>query len=322
MTRARSKGGTAEAIRLFPRGLAQPARGFRFGLDALLLASFLPGGPERLLDLGTGCGAVALGWLLREDSKTDRVRAVGLEMNPEQAACARENGARLGLTERFEVIESDVRSIRTSTRPESFDLVACNPPYRGQGTGRLPADAGRRAAIFAGHAGEGQGASASAGSAKMTRMAKKAEDTSESTETEDPRRPEIPAQAGTSGVSEPDKADSGRPAAGLADFIAAAAYALPERGRACFVFMAERLPVLLAGFAAHGLEPKRLRLAHPRREAPARLAFVEARKRGGQGLVVEPPLFLYKGTRLTTDALAFCPFLSCNSGSNEGDERL
>lgn len=253
-----------DSVRLFPRGLAQPATGFRFGADALLLASFLPGGPERLLDLGTGCGAVALGWLLREGSKTDRVRAVGLEVNPELAACARENGARLGLAGRFEAIESDVRSLRTCIGPESFDLVACNPPYRGQGTGRLPANRGRREAMF----------------------------------------------------------DEAERSAGLADFIAAAAYALPERGRACFVFMAERLPVLLAGFAAHGLEPKRLRLAHPRREAPARLALVEARKRGGQGLVVEPPLFLYKGTRLTTDALAFCPFLSCNSGSNEGDERL
>ncbi len=253
-----------DSVRLFPRGLAQPATGFRFGADALLLASFLPLGPERLLDLGTGCGAVALGWFLRGGSRNVPLSAVGLDVNQEMVACARENATRLGLADRFEAVESDIRAMRAGIAPESFDLVACNPPYRDPCAGRLPADPDRREAMF----------------------------------------------------------DEAERSAGLADFIAAAAYALPERGRACFVFMAERLPVLLAGFAAHGLEPKRLRLAHPRREAPARLALVEARKRGGQGLVVEPPLFLYKGTRLTTDALAFCPFLSCNSGSNEGDERL
>lgn len=307
VTRARSTGGATEAIRLFPRGLAQPVRGFRFGLDALLLASFLPIGPKRLLDLGAGCGAVALGWLLRGGSRNVPVSAVGLDVNPEMAACARENAARLGLAERLDVLLADVRAMRGVIEPESFDLVACNPPYRESGRGRLPADPGRRAAIFSGFAETG-GEAGGAG------------DIPGQPDGESLRSPELLWRAETPGASESGQADSGQSAA-LSDFVAAAAYALPERGRACFVFIAERLPALLAELAARRLEPKRLRLVHPRHDASARMALVEARKLGGQGLVVEPPLFLYKGTRLTTDALAFCPFLSCNSGSNEGDER-
>lgn len=263
MTRA-SASEAAEAAREFPRGLAQPTSGFRFGLDALLLACFLPQGPKRLLDLGTGCGAVALGWLLRD--AYGEGRAVGLDSNPEMVACARENSERIGLADRLEAVQADVadtRLARAPVHPESFDLVACNPPYREPGSGRLPRDAGRRAAMF----------------------------------------------------------DAANQSASLSDFVATSAYALPERGRACLVFLAERLPALLGELAARRLEPKRLRLVHPRQARPARLALVEARKNGRPGLVVEPPLFLYKGSRLTTDALAFCPFLACNPGQTQGEDR-
>jgi len=305
----------------FPRGLAQPATGFRFGLDALLLACFLPQGPRRLLDLGTGCGAVALGWLLRgaEGRKKDlgaggwrkenegpgksfprregdwekagpvwqaepspgltaqRLkssgpgRAVGLELDAEMVACARENAERLGLAERFEIALADVRaacnmhnmrnvlSMRSIIEPESFDLVACNPPYHEPGSGRLPEHPGRRAALFSGLHND---------------------------------------------------------SSSLADFAAAAAYALPQRGRACFVFPAGRTNVLLATLSRARLEPKRLKFVHAGQDRPARLLLAEARKDSRPGAVVEPPLFLYKDGMLTRQALAFCPFLSCNPGAS------
>ncbi|MEG6552371.1 methyltransferase, partial [Desulfocurvibacter africanus] len=107
----------------------------------------------------------------------------------------------------------------------------------------------------------------------------------------------------------------------LGDFVAAAAYALKLRRRACFVFPAERLATLLAELATCRLEPKRLRCVHPRAGEPARRVLVEARKGGGEGLIVEPPLFLYNGAHMTTDALAFCPFLSCNPVVNSEGER-
>lgn len=104
-------------------------------------------------------------------------------------------------------------------------------------------------------------------------------------------------------------------------FARCAAVALKTRGRFTFVHLPERLPELLAGLAENGLAAKRLRLVHGRTDEPARMALVEAVKAGGPGLAVEPPLILHQGrgsgTRLTEQALAFCPFLACNAGEND-----
>lgn len=131
----------------FPRGLFQPEGSFRFSLDALLLASFLrPAGGgrgERLLDLGTGCGVVALGMLCRYPE----LEAVGLDMLPELVEAARLNAARLGFADRFTVFAHDV-ALPDSPAAGSFALVLANPPYRQSGRGRLPANPLRRAALF------------------------------------------------------------------------------------------------------------------------------------------------------------------------------
>ncbi len=143
--------GTAvEAARaFFPRGLFQPEGSFRFSLDALLLASFLrPAGDgqgERLLDLGTGCGVVALGMLCRYPE----LEAVGLDMLPELAEAARLNAARLGFADRFTAFAHDLTEpAPPACPPGSFTLVLANPPYRQPGRGRLPANPLRRAALF------------------------------------------------------------------------------------------------------------------------------------------------------------------------------
>ncbi len=317
-----------DALSMFPRGLAQPEKGFRFGADALLLACFLPQGPARLLDLGTGCGPVALGWLLRNAEGT----AVGLELNPEAAACARENAVKLGLEMCLEVREVDVRDARkvrdrnavsespARLDPESFDLVSCNPPYHAPGTGRVPHDAGRRAAIF--HGDEDP-------AGKSNFIPSAPENPAALNETVFPAQPgnhrgsrgPLPPGGERSGEGQRPSPALALPPALLSDFVATAAYALRLRGRACFVFPAERLAVLLKELAACRLEPKRLRFVHPRAGEPARRVLVEARKGGGEGLIVEPPLFLYNDARMTTDALAFCPFLSCNPVVNPEGER-
>ena len=138
----------AEAARaFFPRGLFQPEGSFRFSLDALLLASFLrPAGSgrgERLLDLGTGCGVVALGMLCRYPE----LEAVGLDMLPELVEAARLNAARLGFADRFTALVHDVAE-SAPPAPGSFTLVLANPPYRQPGCGRLPVNPLRRAALF------------------------------------------------------------------------------------------------------------------------------------------------------------------------------
>ena len=139
----------AAARAFFPRGLAQPARGFRFAVDALLLADFAGlRGVARVADLGCGCGVVGLALLLR--APDGPVKLTGLDNNPEMLACASENAARLGLGPRCRAMLADVATVRghPELAPESVDLVVCNPPYRQPGTGRRCPDPGRDAARF------------------------------------------------------------------------------------------------------------------------------------------------------------------------------
>lgn len=147
----------------FPSGLEQPEGSFRFSGDALLLADFavecaLP--PQAFFaDLGTGCGVVALATLRR----MPLWHGVGLEIQPPLAAAACRNAQRLGLEERFCVVEGSVsdeaalRRLRTRLSLSAdgrgdtlplFDAVLCNPPWRREGAGRVPPSAMRRTALF------------------------------------------------------------------------------------------------------------------------------------------------------------------------------
>ncbi|MDF2627169.1 MAG: hypothetical protein K0R39_1000 [Symbiobacteriaceae bacterium] len=75
--------------------------------------------------------------------------------------------------------------------------------------------------------------------------------------------------------------------------LSAASVAVKYGGRVAVVFLAERLVDLLVQLRAVKLEPKRLRLIHPRAGRPANLLLLEAVKGGGPGLKVEPPLTVY-----------------------------
>ncbi|MCK4503108.1 MAG: SAM-dependent methyltransferase, partial [Desulfuromonadales bacterium] len=83
-------------------------------------------------------------------------------------------------------------------------------------------------------------------------------------------------------------------AGGLPEFIAAAKWLLKNGGGFAVIYLAERLPKLLTTLVAAGIEPKRLRMVHPRYGAEAKLVLLEGRKGGRPGLQVEPPLFIYK----------------------------
>lgn len=133
----------------FPKGLAQPEQGFRFAGDALLLACFSRlGRVRRFLDLGTGCGVVGLGMLLRADGQV--MAGVGVDVSPDMVKAARQNVRRLGFEESFSICEWDVGDIRVcgAVESEAFDLVLLNPPYREQGRGRVSQGRERRLARF------------------------------------------------------------------------------------------------------------------------------------------------------------------------------
>lgn len=104
----------------------QPRRGYRFSVDALLLAmaaSRCPG--ETVLELGTGVGVVLL--VLSYEERFSRL--VGIELQPSLAAFARENVRLNRLGGRLSIVEGDLRAPPRGVEGIRFDLVVSNPPY-------------------------------------------------------------------------------------------------------------------------------------------------------------------------------------------------
>ena len=104
----------------------QPARGMRISLDPVLLAGFIGAPYGRFLDIGAGTGALSFLLLARDPGAT----GVGVELQPRLAALAARGREDNGWSDRWELIQGDVRAISEQLPAAGFDLVATNPPYR------------------------------------------------------------------------------------------------------------------------------------------------------------------------------------------------
>ncbi|MEW6263794.1 MAG: methyltransferase [Thermodesulfobacteriota bacterium] len=113
--------------------IAQPAEGYRFSLDALLLADFARPSPgQTVIDLGAGVGvvALALAWRLGQG------RVLAVEIQPRLAELARKN-AEINRQAAVEVLEMDWTRLTLDHLGGPADYAVCNPPYREIGTGRI-----------------------------------------------------------------------------------------------------------------------------------------------------------------------------------------
>lgn len=120
--------------------LRQPTDGYRAAIDPVFLAAAVPvKANQRVLDVGCGAGAAALCLLAR--MRTAEV--VGLELQEDLAALAVANAELNGVSERFFVIEGDLRAPPHDLAPESCDHVMANPPYTVKGRGTAPPDEGK-----------------------------------------------------------------------------------------------------------------------------------------------------------------------------------
>ncbi len=114
--------------------ILQKKSGYRFSIDALLLAHFTEFRPkDRVLDLGTGCGIIPL--ILIFHHKVEGV--IGVEIQPSLADLARRNAALNRASTKIQIWERDVKELAGKRWRETFDSVLCNPPYRRLGTGRI-----------------------------------------------------------------------------------------------------------------------------------------------------------------------------------------
>jgi tRNA1Val (adenine37-N6)-methyltransferase len=111
----------------------QHRTGYRFSVDAVLLAHFFnPAPTENILDLGTGCGVIPLILAYRRTE----LRLTGLELQPGLAGLARRNVEANGYAERIVIREGDLREIKEIFQPGEFQRVLCNPPYHKLEAGR------------------------------------------------------------------------------------------------------------------------------------------------------------------------------------------
>ena len=119
--------------------LRQPRQGFRAGLDAVLLAAFIPARPgEAVLEAGAGSGAAFLCLAARVPGLA--IRAI--EREASMVALARENAARAGIA--AEIEHGDVADLALARRLGPVRHGFANPPYWPGGT--PPPGAIRRAA--------------------------------------------------------------------------------------------------------------------------------------------------------------------------------
>lgn len=115
--------------------LRQHRSGYRFSIDAVLLAHFVACQTGMaVLDLGTGCGVIPLILLYRHGSRLSRI--VGIEVQAELAKRAQENLEINGFSKNGAMLCGDFREPSSLVAAESFDLVICNPPFYAAGDGR------------------------------------------------------------------------------------------------------------------------------------------------------------------------------------------
>lgn len=129
---------TAEHL---PNGLIlwQDDSCFKLGQDSVLLSSFAkPRRGARVLDLGCGTGALALG-IYRPD-----LTVTGLELQADALSLFERSIAENGVP--IAAVQGDLRNIRAHFAHGSFNYAICNPPYFSAHAGKCAQGAARAAA--------------------------------------------------------------------------------------------------------------------------------------------------------------------------------
>lgn len=122
--------------------VSQPEKGFRAGLDSVLLGASVRPGAGRLLDVGAGVGTASLVALADLQEAT----ATLAEIDPATAAIAALNLASNGFAGRGRVLTVDVTAkggarAAAGLPADHYDAVIANPPFFDPGAGSAPAAA-------------------------------------------------------------------------------------------------------------------------------------------------------------------------------------
>ena len=99
---------------------------FNFSLDSTLLADFvvITKNINTIIDLGTGFAPVPL-FL----SQKTNAQIIGVEVQEAVADLAQRNVALNHLENQITVLHEDIKNLKKHFRPNSVDLITCNPPF-------------------------------------------------------------------------------------------------------------------------------------------------------------------------------------------------
>jgi tRNA1Val (adenine37-N6)-methyltransferase len=115
----------------------QSEKGYRFSIDALLLAHQAnPKRNQRILDLGTGCGIIALILARRFPD----IKLYGIEIQESMVQLARVNVLQNKLERQIKVICADMKCICPKDIQGPVDMVVVNPPFGKNGHSRVGHD--------------------------------------------------------------------------------------------------------------------------------------------------------------------------------------
>lgn len=113
--------------------IIQNKDGFCFGIDSILLSDFAKEIKKgsKVIDLGTGTGI--LGIMLC--AKTELSKIIGVEIQKEVAQMAKRSIILNNLQNKFEIINENIKNLKSKLEIGTFDAVVTNPPYKKMGTG-------------------------------------------------------------------------------------------------------------------------------------------------------------------------------------------
>lgn len=124
-------GERVDDLQLADLRILQKEKGFRFGMDAVLLADFTRlEARECAADFGTGTGILPL--LLAGRGRGAHIDA--FEIQEEMADMAKRSVQLNGLAERITVHHLPVEYADAAVQTGSLDVIICNPPYGTPGT--------------------------------------------------------------------------------------------------------------------------------------------------------------------------------------------
>lgn len=133
----KEEGESIEDLELGGLYILQKEKGFRFGVDAVLLSHFTNlKNRETLIDLCSGTGILPILFA----GKTSARIIKGLEIQEKYAKMAQRSILMNGLEDRVEIVLGDLKDLDLIKSLGTYSVVTANPPYKKQGSGNFSKD--------------------------------------------------------------------------------------------------------------------------------------------------------------------------------------